>query len=243
MILFAGISESLFRFNELSPRHTEAIELPEQASWITFILFFCVLLLVILRVRHREQLNQIILGFFANNALNQLVREEFSLTDRASLLLSTLFLLVFSLFIYQLNFYFGWSVLGKEQFVVYVKLLVFLFMLYFLKIVLTKFLGAIFKTENEAFQYVLNILLFSEVMGLFLLPITICIAFVNKLFISFFIYGGIVLTAGLLLFRSFRGLTMNRSSNRISKTYLFLYLCVLEILPLIVLLRLFLNKV
>jgi len=65
-----------------------------------------------------------------------------------------------------------------------------------------------------------------------------CLAFFRQVSPSVFIYAGYAIIGGFLAVRLIRGLAIGFNSSRVSKFYLFLYLCTLEILPFIVLVKL-----
>ncbi|MBL7890070.1 MAG: DUF4271 domain-containing protein, partial [Bacteroidia bacterium] len=60
--------------------------------------------------------------------------------------------------------------------------------------------------------------------------------------IEIFIKIGLYLLALFLFTRMVRGLIIGLNSVRVSKFYLFLYLCSLEILPLIVMIKIFIRS-
>jgi len=70
-------------------------------------------------------------------------------------------------------------------------------------------------------------------LGLFMLPVVMCLAFVKQISPLVFIYSGFGLISVFLFTRLARGLIIGFNSMRVSKFYLFLYLCTLEFLPLL----------
>jgi hypothetical protein len=58
-----------------------------------------------------------------------------------------------------------------------------------------------------------------------------------------FIYSGGSVFVLLLLIRVLRGVLIGFNSIRVSKFYLFLYLCTLEILPFVIMAKLFMQNV
>jgi hypothetical protein len=86
-----------------------------------------------------------------------------------------------------------------------------------------------------------NVYLTNKIAGLLLIPIVIGLAY--------FPYGksilvnlGIVLITFMYLFRVKRGIQIGISKAKLSYFYLFIYLCTLEILPLAVLVRVFIDN-
>ena len=103
--------------------------------------------------------------------------------------------------------------------------------------------GFVFQMQKEVSDYVVTLFLFCNTLGLFMMPIVICLAFARKVNPRLFIVAGGIILATFLCARLVRGLIIGINSVRVSRFYLFLYLCTLEILPLVVLLKLFLIRI
>jgi hypothetical protein len=121
----------------------------------------------------------------------------------------------------------------------YSTLITAIIVMYLLKIALIRISGFIFKTGKEASEYISAIFLFINILGLFLLPVVICLAFIEKADPRIFIYTGYFIIGSFLCLRLLKGLVIGFGSNRVSKFYLFLYLCTLEIIPFVILIKLF----
>lgn len=202
---------------------------------LTFILF------VWLYSTNRKRLNQVVKSFYINRITNQLGREELSLGNRVSIFLSLLFIVSFSLFIFQTAEYYGYK--HENDFVFFLKLAIGIPLVYGLKILFVRFFGFIFQNQRESGDYSLLIFLFCNVLGLFLLPIVVCMAFVKDVSPEVFIYSGGSVFVLLLLIRVLRGVLIGFNSIRVSKFYLFLYLCTLEILPFVIMVKLFMQNI
>jgi hypothetical protein len=104
--------------------------------------------------------------------------------------------------------------------------------------------GFIFQNEKEAGEYATTLFLFCNILGIFLLPVVIGVAFVKQVPPVTFIYFGMFIYALFIVIRLLRGIIIGVNSIRVSKFYLFLYLCTLEILPFVIMSKLFIlnNK-
>jgi hypothetical protein len=90
-------------------------------------------------------------------------------------------------------------------------------------------------------EYFFNIFIFNQMAGVVLFPIVLCILF-SKLTPELFLYPGIVICAAFFLLRLFRGFVISTLEQNVGVLYIFLYLCGLEILPLLVLIKFLLNN-
>jgi uncharacterized protein DUF4271 len=95
--------------------------------------------------------------------------------------------------------------------------------------------GFIFKTENSAKEYNANMLVFLIINGLVLLPVSVLSLFVDE---RNCLYLGFALSSVIYFMWILRGISIGRSEYNFSALHLFLYLCTVEFLPLLVLLKL-----
>jgi len=211
-------------------------------DWFLGILIVIFLILGWIQVNHGKRLIQIFNAFKSNLYVNLIIRENDSLMQRASIALNTVFILVTALFIYQINLFYNWILNDSYGVVFFFQISCLILLIYLIKKSLLQITGFVFKTQEINSKYIFNIFLMNKILGIALLPIVICIAFLPQcergliplgLAIVFFSY----------IYRLVRGLILGGSESNLSIFYLFLYLCTFEILPLIVLLKVFFTWV
>ena len=205
---------------------------------VTSILFLSYIMFVWLFISNRKRLNQIIIGLYAGRYANQLAREEVSLGNRVVIFLSALFVFTITLFFYQTAGYYGFLPVNSMKNTFFITALA-IFFIYGLKLLVIKMLGFLFETQKEIREYTISVLMFCNAVGLFMLPVVICLAFLKQVNPSVFIYTGFAIIAVFFLTRLVRGLIIGLNSTRVSRLYLFLYLCTLEIVPLAIMIKLF----
>jgi hypothetical protein len=153
-----------------------------------------------------------------------------------------LFVLSMTLFVSEMFSFFNLPAISKNASISYLIIAVFIIIAYLVKVIIIKLFGYIFETNKEASAYILMVYLFGNTLGLAILPLVISIAFIKQVSPSFFIYTGIFIIIAFIIARIIRGLVIGYNSTRFSLFYLFLYLCALEILPFVVLVKLFLIR-
>lgn len=210
---------------------------------VACVLLFAFILFVWLYAFNSRRLNQVIKAFYLNRFSNQLGRDELSLGNRVSIFLSSLFVLTLSLFITQVANYYGFN-RNESEIQFFIQTAFAICAIYGIKILIVRMIGFIFQNQKEVKEYSMMIFLFCNIAGLFLLPIVVCIAFVKDVSPLYFIYSGLGIYVLLLFVRVLRGIIIGINSTRVSKFYLFLYLCTLEILPFVIMVKLFMinNK-
>jgi hypothetical protein len=230
---------SIFQQHSLQPRHVKPIiHLMNYDYLVALILFVSFCAFVWLYVSNAKKLNQLIRGFYVNRSGDQVSRDEYTASNRVGFLLSILFLFTVSLFAGQVIEYSG---IGPEKggIALYLVIAAGLVLMYLLKYITIRLSGFIFKVGKETQDYAAALLVFINILGLFMLPVVICLEFVKQVNPLIFIYTGTFFLFGFLCIRLLRGIVIGFSSNRVSKFYLFLYLCTLEIIPFVILVKLF----
>lgn len=206
--------------------------------WGAAILFFSFTLIVILRVFDYRKLALLFNGFFRASSVSVMYREEYSLTSRISVLLLVNYLLVFPLFIWQVMGHFG---AVREGLTGFTMISVIILCVYLVKIIATKILGNIFEVKEASSEYVYNILLFNKTIGLILFPVCLLLAYARQIPPEILIWTGIVSWCLILVYRLLRVILIGFANSSVSFFYIILYLCTLEIIPFIVILKVFVG--
>ncbi|MBK9479360.1 MAG: DUF4271 domain-containing protein [Bacteroidia bacterium] len=237
-------TRSLFESNLLQVHQIEPkVRNKEHNDWVTGILLLVVVIGCIINVSYRSRLKQLFNAFASNRFVHQMVREENVMFQRINIFLSMLFLLITSLFIFQIGRYYKLPFASNNDFVNYAVILFALFAFYFIKISTVNFLGFLLKIEREIKEYVFAVFLYNHFIGLGLIPVVVLLAFVPTIPQNIvFICAAACFLASFLL-RAIRSYGNVSGTSRFSVFYLFLYLCALEILPLVVITKLIINIV
>ena len=167
------------------------------------------------------------MGSFSQRFANQYLREENTFTERVNLI--TFLLLLINLTLTIVNF--------KEIIDLGSILLVFQLVLlfYLLKIIIIKFLGFLFKVKDLSNLAVFFSLLFDKTFGFLLFPLLIA-SYFFVFNISFYLFV-LTLCLGTVFFclKLFCFWKIGNNAFGFSPFYIFLYLCFLEIFPVLLL--------
>jgi hypothetical protein len=136
------------------------------------------------------------------------------------------------------GFLFNWSLGGLEPgFARYVFFVILVTLTYSLKFIALKICGWLFEQEKEMSVYIFNTFLINNILGIALLPFICILAFNGVIHSSALFILPFILIATAFCWRIFRGIQVGMGTASFSPLYLFLYLCTLEIAPLMVLIR------
>jgi hypothetical protein len=220
-------------------REVPVMHRSEQPDWVFGVLALCFILVAWMMVSYRKRLLQLISAAFSRRFLSQLSREGDLLQERIALALGLIYVLTFSMVVYQWNeIYFNLKVQVIDGYFLYIAICLFFLLYWTVKIVAMKLLSIVFKTPATNHEYLLNVILITSLTGLSLLPFLVFTVYLKSvLFLTFCI----VLIIGLFIYRFIKGLFIGITLTRFSYLFLFVYLCGLELLPLIVMIKLVLS--
>lgn len=203
-------------------------------AWIHLILFISFTMLVFLRVFDFRRLIALVQGFARASSVAVMYREESALSSRVSVFLILNYLLMASLFIWQTS---GVFFIGYPAPISILWIAIALVGVYAVKIIAVRILGFIFEMREAAQEYMYNIVLFNKTIGLILFPVTLCLAYARQLPAEWLAVGGLIAWGIVLLYRFVRLAWIGLSERGVSILYIILYLCTLEILPFVVIVK------
>lgn len=209
-------------------------------SWVAGIIVLCFILLAWGRIFFRYRLGMIFRAVFAKNYANQLIREGNLFNERIALVLFLIYLAVISLFVYLAIPVFEPDLSYIPEYLLYPVIFGFFLGLWFLKVFIVKSLSLLFNTAEHSGDMLSNMYLFNLFAGIALLPIVACMAFAH---LETFFYTGLIIIALVYFFRIIREVIIGFTVIKFSVLHLILYLCTLEILPMIVLAKILTGNI
>lgn len=160
------------------------------------------------------------------------------LTKQASAFIDSLFFVNISLLIFQLMEYKNIGLFRLTGIKVFLIIFSFILIIYLGKSLIHRFLGYVLLIQKEMAEYIYQIFLYNKIAGMLLLPFVASFPFIPFELRPAVIYTAIILLILIYIIRIFRGILIS-FKNKLSVFYIILYLCTLEILPIIVFCKLF----
>lgn len=237
-------SDSLFRFfsetGKVEIVETFHLENEPIPLWVHLSLFFWIFIVIFVRQSYMLRLRQIFAATLKPKHVKYLQREGNLLKQSFPALLLLLYAFVVSLFAflavnqyYPSSFYFS---LGEGFLLLYGAVVLY----HLLKFTAIKFLGTLFDTRAISTFYLLDHFLFHISEGLVLFPLVILFIYSE---LQLFLYIAIIVLIALWIYRLLRAISIGLGCINYSRSYLFLYLCTLEVLPVFLLYKLSLQFV
>ena len=194
---------------------------------IFILLTISFLLIAILKAYYWKHTKLLLLGVFAQRYANQFLREENVFTQRVNFITFLLMIINFSVII--LKFIPKSSILGV---IASIALVGFFF---FIKIGLMLFLGSIFRMKDMARLGIFFSFFFFWCLGFFLFPFIVVLYFFPFEISPILLVVISAITAILVGLKLFWLWKIGTKSFGFPNFYIFLYLCILEISPLLLL--------
>lgn len=209
-------------------------------DWITGLLIVCFIIYAWIRFKYKRRIYQIFQAFLAKNYANQFAREGNLFKEIIFIPLIAFASISISIFYFQCNNYFHINFLNELPGVLsFLFILAIILSFWFAKITLIKLLEIIFETKSTTYEYLLSMHIHFILNGLILLPILILTTYITN---EVFLTAGIFLSAAIYLMWIYRAFSIGLKEKAFSVSYLFLYLCTFEILPVFVLAKLLINN-
>ncbi len=202
--------------------------------WIVLVTFFIIISFAVLRYSFPGQVSLLAESFFSDRVLSQINKEEDFFNSWPFIFYYILFSFTIGLSLYEAGRQLHFNAL-YEGFGLYARLSVLVLLLYTAKTMFIKLLAFIFNLQKPGRVYNSILLIAYFNFSLVCLPLTIAMVFAPDRYAVYFIV--LLAIAGILIFiiQLIRALKIIMTKYRFQIFYLFIYLCALEICPLLVL--------
>ncbi|NOU59842.1 DUF4271 domain-containing protein [Marinifilum caeruleilacunae] len=213
-----------------------------QSDWMVGVSLFIVILMAVIRFSFSKYLQRLIDSILNYQVSNNLFLEKNMRNLRGSIFLNGLFFINISFFA-VLYYKFIYSDTGVETSILsFLIALAGLLLIYLGKFIVLRTIAYIFDGVKEGKEYLHTVFIYNKNLGIFLLPVTLSVPFIAEYAAYFLLNTGLVLGIIFYLLRLFRGIKI-LFRKHVSIFYMILYLCALEILPLLVIYKLLISLV
>ena len=198
-----------------------------------------VFILAFIRVTFSKYFRNLFLLFFQTSLRQKQTRDQLLQDNLASLLTNFLFVISAGLYITLLIRYknwtdvpFWWLAAGSAIVLLLVYLIKYLFLL---------FTGWVFTTKEAAGSYVFVVFLVNKVLGILLVPFLLILSFGSPELVQVAVTVSIGMILLLFAYRYWVSFTAIRNKLKVNALHFFLYLCAVELLPLVLIYKVLIN--
>jgi hypothetical protein len=209
---------------------------PSRDTWIIFVILFLLIYAGVLNRILSKDIYNVILGFYLKSSFAKLSKEDNLLTSWAFIFLFILFGFTIGLYIYQVIRYFdiSYTISGAQLFLACSTLVIILSVL---KILMLRVLGFIFDMPKIVRDYVSVLYLTYFNLAFIFLPVVICFSLLPSVITPYLLKVSVGIIVIVLLIQYTRSVLSIISNFTFHKIYLFIYLCALEICPVLILIK------
>ncbi len=209
-------------------------------DWILFILIAILLVLAWIRLTYNKYIVSLLEASVNYQRSAQVYGDPGIVQKRIFLIFNFIYFITGGLYIFFLMNNFAWYPFELKDLWLFLADAGFLAGLMFFRTIVLKLTGHIFNRYKLYNEYIFQSFLFNKITGIVLIPFIIGIAYTRGFPKEIIIYVSLFAVAGIFILR-FARLLMFIFKNVVLLSYLILYLCTLEILPMLVIVKLILS--
>ena len=205
-------------------------------DWVLGLILILWTMFASVRVEFPEYLGQIFSSLVNINAATRLFHQRGYKMMYGTVRLDLIFYLVLPLSVFQIARFFKVDAAGFPPIVLFIGLLLVINAYFLIKILIHRLVGSIAMLKDQTDELIFNIRLYYRVLGFVLLPIvTVHAILAETNFITIWVMAALIVV--MYVATVIRSIYLGYQKD-ISIFYLILYLCTLEILPLLLIFKL-----
>ena len=197
-----------------------------------YVLIILLLIYAFVRQSFPKYFNDLFRLFFRTTIKQRQISEQLMQTPLPSLVLNAFFVITGGIYInFLLQHYRVTPV--SNLWLLFLYCAVFLSAIYFVKFIALKLSGWLFDMQEAANSYIFVVFVVNKIIGIFLLPFLVMLAFMKGSAYSAALVLSWVGIGALLLYRLVLTYAAVRNQVKVNPFHFFLYLCAFEIAPLL----------
>lgn len=206
-------------------------------EWHFFLLIALIVMVAWIRIYYQKKYGGIFRKTLWAKYKPAINKEDRIGPDLYNFTLNAIFILSFGFLLFQGDRYYGMRAINLSGPLLFIFYCLVALVVYSVKMLVNNFNGFVFDVEILMREYTEYIYLNLKALGLIVLPLNVLITYADERFTPYFFLIFYILYGVFWLLRIITGMLYGISAN-ISLSYLFLYLCTLEILPVLLFLKL-----
>jgi hypothetical protein len=208
-------------------------------DWLVGLIVLLFLLFATVKLIFSKYLSQLVQSTINYSTFTRLLRERYFNLFHASFRLDVIFNMTLALVGYQFLSLYKINLGFSKSYYVYLGCLGIVIGYFTFKRILYFLIGILTESRQEVQEYLFSITVFNRVLGLFLLPVSAAIAFIPMAQLKILLFVNLMIIVIFYIMSLIRGAKIFLK-KQFSISYLILYLCTLEFLPLILIYNLLL---
>lgn len=210
---------------------------PQREGWVIAIILVLILFTAGLNIASTKDMGNVFQSFYNKRTVGQAGKEDSPINFWTFIGLFLLFGFTFGLFLYLLTtgYYKVYYTIGGLQ--LFLTLSLVIITLFAAKFLVLKFLGFVFDINKLVSEYISALSLTYFNIAFVFLPVALCFSLIAEKFIPYLLAITLLLVIIIFVWQYLRSSVSIISNFRFHKFYLFIYLCALEICPILILIK------
>jgi hypothetical protein len=210
-----------------------------QNNYLFYALLGLVVIIAFIRVSFPKYFQSLFQLFAQTSFRQKQTKEQLSQDNLASLLMNFLFVLSIGMFITLVASKYNW--VSIDFWWLYMYCCSLLAAIYLVKYLFLLFSGWVFNVEPATNTYLFVVFLVNKVLGVISIPFILIVAFSAPKIVTVALTIITIVIILLLIYRYVASLGTIRRSLKVNALHFFLYLCAVEVLPLLLMYKAFFN--
>jgi hypothetical protein len=206
-------------------------------QWVIVVIIGLLLYTAILNRIMSKDFSSVWQSFYSKRMLSQVSKEDNIINSWTFIGLFLLFGLTFGLFLYLLASYYHVYYRSISGVRLFVWLSLVILILFAVKFVVVKFLGFVFNINKLVSEYLSVLYLTYFNITFVFLPVAVCFSLLPNQLIPYILAIALILIVIIFIWQYLRSSVNIISGIVFHKFYLFVYLCALEICPILILIK------
>lgn len=201
-------------------------------NWTLILCLICISLILGLKRYYEKFMNQVVNSIFNFQLAEKTLREKNVLARRAFFIMNLNYLLIFSLFISLVLFSLNFKI-SPKYYIDYLIVALGVLSLLLIRVGVIYLNGYLFQMMPITLEYIHNIYLINKNLGIVLMPLLFTSIYTTPVLSKILLTASFALVTFAALFKIIRGFQII-IKNGVLLFYSILYLCTLELLPLVI---------
>ncbi len=227
-----------YNYNDKPVWVQSSVRVSRDKDTLFYILVSLLIVFALLKLTFAKYFNDLFRLFFRTTLKQRQIRDQLIQTPLASLFFNAFYVAIAGLYIDYLFFYFDKA--PVEFWLLYLYCCAGLSIIYFVKFIGLKIAGWLLNLKDAADSYIFIVFIVNKVIGIFLLPFVILLAFTDGLVFSTSLLLSWCGLGILFLYRFILAYSALRNQVRFNLFHFLLYFCAFELAPLLLIYRLLL---
>ncbi|GAA4797535.1 hypothetical protein GCM10023231_27630 [Olivibacter ginsenosidimutans] len=208
-----------------------------RTQWVLWTVFALILFLALIRLFFMKDLEAIATSFYSNRVLLQISKEDNLITSWPFVFLYVLFGFTIGLFLFLYVAYNRIQVNSIES-GLFFTISAIVLLLFILKIIITRSIGLIFGIQKLVRDYISILYLSYFNAAIIFLPLLLVLVLIPGKYVNTWFAVSCLFVLLVFVMQFLRASNTVLKSYQFSKFYLFIYLCTLEVGPILILIKL-----